>query len=113
MICQNCGSSTNGTFCANCGNQVSMPAPPTNYAWQAQPPTPMTAGSGFSTSAIVLGIIAVFLVPILFGGIGIILAVVGKNKGEKNANVALTVAIVCTVAGLIFGAVVGAATYGS
>jgi len=110
MTCRNCGASFQGSFCSNCGTAVSAPTQPSN-AWSNQSPQSASAGSTYSTAAMVLGAIAVFLVPILFGGAGIVLAVIAKNKGEKNANVALTVAILCTIAGIIFGAAVGASTY--
>ncbi|NBU31764.1 MAG: hypothetical protein EBS36_01140 [Actinobacteria bacterium] len=73
---------------------------------------PVASGNTLSTVAIVLGIVAVFLVPILFGGIGIVLAFVAKSKGEQRAGVAVTVSIVGTLVGLLFGAIVGATLFG-
>jgi hypothetical protein len=62
----------------------------------------------FSILGIVFGGIALIFLPIILGPVGIILSVVGKTKGEKLANIALTVSILGTLVGLFLGAVVGA-----
>lgn len=103
MFCQNCGSNMQpGLACSNCGARVVAAQ---QQSWSG--PASGSSTNGTSTVAIVLGIIALFIVPILFGGIGIALAIVAKNRGESRADVALGVSIVGTVAGVIFGAVVG------
>jgi hypothetical protein len=38
--------------------------------------------------------------------------VIGKTKGEKLANIALTVSILGTLVGMFLGAVIGAAVFG-
>jgi hypothetical protein len=66
----------------------------------------------FSILGIVFGGIALIFLPIILGPVGIILSVVGKTKGEKLANIALTVSILGTLVGLFLGAVVGALFFG-
>ena len=69
-----------------------------------------TSGSNtLSIVAIVLGIVAVFLLPILFGIAAIVCAAVAKSRKERLANVALAVAIIGTIAGFALGALVFAA----
>ncbi len=71
-----------------------------------------TESKTFSTLGIVFGAVALFFLPIVFGPAGIILSVIGKTKGEKLANIALTVAILGTLVGMFIGAVIGAAVFG-
>jgi hypothetical protein len=66
----------------------------------------------FSILGIVFGGVALIFLPIILGPVGIILSVVGKTKGEKLANIALTVSILGTLVGLFLGAVVGALFFG-
>ena len=55
---------------------------------------------------IVLGAIAFLLFPIFLGPAGVILAVVGMVIKEKLAPVALTVATIGTIVGMILGYIV-------
>jgi membrane protein DedA with SNARE-associated domain len=71
-----------------------------------------SSSNSFSYAAIALGVIGLLVVPILFGGIGIVLAAIAKSKGEKKAVPALIFTIVATVLGLIIGAIIGAAAFG-
>lgn len=71
-----------------------------------------TDNKTFSTLGIVFGAVALLFLPILFGPAGIILSVIGKTKGEKLANIALTVSILGTLVGMFIGAVIGAAVFG-
>jgi hypothetical protein len=66
----------------------------------------------FSILGIVFGGVALIFLPIILGPVGIILSVVGKTKGEKLANIALTVSILGTLVGMFIGALVGAALFG-
>jgi cytochrome c biogenesis protein CcdA len=59
-----------------------------------------------SIIAIVLGVLAVFIAPIILGPIGIILAVIAKRRGERLSTTALIVAIAGMVLGFILGAIV-------
>jgi hypothetical protein len=71
-----------------------------------------TESKTFSTLGIVFGAVSLIFLPIVFGPAGIILSVIGKTKGEKLANIALTVSILGTLVGMFLGAVIGAAVFG-
>lgn len=62
-----------------------------------------TDTNALAIGAIVLGVLAVFFLPIVLGPIGIVLAVMARNRGQSLGNVALWVAIGGTVVGLAFG----------
>jgi formate hydrogenlyase subunit 3/multisubunit Na+/H+ antiporter MnhD subunit len=49
--------------------------------------------------------------PIVFGPIAIVLAIIAKNKKEKLSTIALVIGIVGTVIGMIIGAIVGASMF--
>lgn len=59
------------------------------------------AGNGFAIGAIVLGLGAILIAPIILGPIAIILAMVARTRGQSLANWALIAAIGGTVIGLI------------
>lgn len=61
------------------------------------------AGNGLAIAAIVFGLGAVVFAPIILGPIGIILAVMARNRGQPLGNAALWIAIGGTVVGLVFG----------
>lgn len=63
-------------------------------------------GNALSYAAIALGIVAIFIAPIIVGPIGIVLAVVARSKGEPRWTWGLGVAIAGMVIGLILGAIV-------
>ena len=67
-------------------------------------PTAETRGNMLSIIAIVCGVIAIIFFPIVFGPIGIVLGIIGKNRHEKLS----TIAIVVAVAGMIIGFILGA-----
>jgi hypothetical protein len=62
-----------------------------------------TDTNAFAIAAMVLGVLAVFFLPIILGPIGIALAVMARNRHQSLANIALWVAIGGTVAGLALG----------
>ena len=66
----------------------------------------------FSILAIVLGGLALLVLPIVFGPAAIILGVVGITKKEKLAPIGLTVGILGMVVGTFIGALVGMAVFG-
>lgn len=126
-----CGATLTGAFCTSCGRPAPVAATPTpaapaptwtppqstpwtNAPTTPQPPSPQpwsiapaqSSSSTYSIIAFVLSGFAVFLLPILFGPAAIILAAVGKGKGERLAVAALAVSIVCTIVGFILGAIV-------
>jgi hypothetical protein len=65
----------------------------------------------FSILAIVLGGLALLVLPIVFGPAAIILGVVGITKKEKLAPIGLTVGILGMVVGMVIGALVGMAVF--
>ena len=60
----------------------------------------------FSILAIICGVVAIVILPIVLGPVGIVLAVVANRRGEPLWKVALGVAIGGMVLGFILGAVV-------
>lgn len=88
-----------------------MTAPQDPYSYPGAPgapggPTPRSGAQVFSYAAIASGIIAILFLPILFGPVGIILAVVANRRGEPLWKVALGVAIGGMILGFILGAIV-------
>lgn len=75
---------------------------------------PTTANSSarvMSIIGIVLGVIAVFVLPIILGPIGAILGFVANSKGDKPLGMYVGIGcIVATVVGMILGAIVFAAS---
>ena len=108
--CGSCGSPlpAGAGFCTACGRGVAQT--PVTPGWAPAPvtpdgfPVPVSAGSGFSTAAIILGVIAILFFPIILGPAGIVLGAVAKSKGESKAVVGMTVAACGTVVGMILGA---------
>ena len=77
-----------------------MTAPQDPYSYPGEP-VRRRGMQVFSIIAIVCGILAVFLLPILFGPIGIVLAIVGRYRAEPLWKVGLAVAIVGMLLGYI------------
>ncbi|MEU3448799.1 hypothetical protein AB0H29_16480 [Streptomyces thermolilacinus] len=69
-----------------------------------------STGNVFSIIAIVLGAVALLFLPIVFGAIGLVLAIIAMTvRRERLATVALVVSAVGLVGGMILGAVVASA----
>lgn len=79
----------------------------------SQTGTGTNTGNGLAIAGIVLGVVSLFFLPIVLGPIGIILAAVSKSKKQSMSTIALVVSILGTVGGMILGAVVMAAIFGS
>lgn len=60
----------------------------------------------------VLGGLALLVLPIVFGPAAIILGVVGLTKKEKLAPVGIAVGILGMIVGMFIGAIVGMAVFG-
>jgi hypothetical protein len=71
-----------------------------------------SSSNTFSILAIVLGGLALLVLPIVFGPAAIILGVVGITKKEKLAPIGLTVGILGMVVGMFIGALVGMSVFG-
>lgn len=66
--------------------------------------TASSSSKGFSIGAIVCGIVAVLILPIVFGPVGLVLGGVAKKRGERLSTIALVVAGVGMVLGFVLGA---------
>ena len=69
-------------------------------------PTTEARGNTLSIIAIVCGVIAVLILPIVFGPVGIVLGVIGKTRHEKLSTIAIVVAAAGMVIGFILGAII-------
>ncbi len=56
--------------------------------------------------AIVLGVIALLFLPVVFGPIGIILGAISNRRGSNRGLIAVVVATIGTVAGMLIGILV-------
>ncbi|MFI9119807.1 hypothetical protein ACIGW0_10500 [Streptomyces bikiniensis] len=69
-----------------------------------------STGNVLSIIAIVLGVVSIVFFPIVFGVIGLVLAVIAKFvRHERLSGVALVVSAAGLVLGMILGAVVASA----
>lgn len=68
-------------------------------------PAPTSTDSRWTTSAFVMAAISVLFLPIVFGPLGIIFAIVGMVKDQPRAVPALIASIAAPLMGMIFGAV--------
>ena len=75
------------------------------YPYQQYVP-PQSASIGFSVTAFVLAGIAVFFVPIVFGVAAIVFGSLARKRGERLGPLALKLAIIGTLVGFFFGALV-------
>ncbi|MEU6986500.1 hypothetical protein ABZ946_24225 [Streptomyces sp. NPDC046324] len=74
--------------------------------------TPQHAASGnpLSIVAIVLGVIALLFLPLVFGVVGVVLAIVAKSvRHERLATIAIVISAAGLVGGMILGALVASA----
>jgi hypothetical protein len=71
-----------------------------------------SSSNTFSILAIILGGLALLVLPIVFGPAAIILGVIGITKKEKLAPIGLTVGILGMVVGIFIGALIAMAVLG-
>ena len=69
-------------------------------------PPPRQGAQIFSILAMVCGVLAILMLPIAFGPIGAILAIVAQRRGEPLWKVGLGVALGGMVLGFVLGAIV-------
>lgn len=74
-------------------------------AYQAPPTPDPSAGRGFTIGAFVCAVIALIILPPVFGIAGIVLGSVGKSKGDPLGKTAMIVSAVCLALGMVIGAV--------
>jgi hypothetical protein len=88
-----------------------MTAPQDPYSYPGAPsgpggPVPRSGPQIFSIIAIICGVVAILILPIVFGPIGIVLAIVANRRAEPLWKVALAVAVGGMVLGIVLGAIV-------
>jgi hypothetical protein len=85
-----------------------MTAPQDPYSYPGAPGgRPARSGAQlFSYLAIASGVLALLISPLIFGIIGVVLAIVANRRGEPLWKIALAVVIVGAVVGIIVGAVI-------
>ena len=67
------------------------------------PAPTQTTGNTLSIIGIVCGVLAVLILPIVFGPAGLVLGFIGRSKGERLSTIAIIVAAVGMVLGLVLG----------
>jgi uncharacterized membrane protein YvbJ len=100
IYCSNCGnqSSESDFFCQNCGrplNRATAASAAPSQTIILQEPAPHT--SGLSIAALVLGLLGIWPLAIIFGGIGISQTKPGRNVSGRGM----------AIAGLVLGILVG------
>jgi hypothetical protein len=94
-------------------NQYAAPQQPYQQPYQPYAPAAPKTSGGIGIIALVLGIISIFFGAILgylvfFAPIGIILGIVGlvlAVKSKKTGNTMATGALICSIIGLVFSAI--------
>ncbi|CAL9317787.1 MULTISPECIES: hypothetical protein [unclassified Streptomyces] len=82
----------------------------TQYGSQSTGQQRAATSNVLSIIAIVLGAVALLFLPIVFGAIGLVLAIIAMTvRRERLATVALVVSAVGLVGGMILGALVASA----
>ena len=61
-------------------------------------------GRGWSIAGIVSGVLAIVVVPILLGPLGVVFGIVGFVRGDRRLGIA---AIIVSVLGFVIGLIVG------
>jgi hypothetical protein len=83
-----------------------------SFPQQSHQPQPSGGAGTLSVVGIVLGCIALFFCPPLFGIAGIVCGAVASSKGERLAGTAIGVSIVGLVGGIILGMLFFQGMYG-
>ena len=115
--CVSCGNEMESEWnnCPSCGatkkSEVNVVPTPifvqesTSMGIQ-QPPQ-----DGLIIGAYILAVISLFLLPICFGPLAIILSAIASSRGDKRGTAALIVSILLMILGMIFGMLVAVATW--
>jgi len=67
---------------------------------------PNRSGRGWSVAGSVRGVLAVLVVPIVLGPLGIVFGFLGRRRGDRSLG---TIAMVISVVGFVVGLVLSAA----
>ena len=62
------------------------------------------SGRGWSIAGIISGVLAVLIVPILLGPLGVVFGIVGLVRGDRGLGIA---AIIVSILGFVIGLLVG------
>ena len=120
MFCKFCNAQVedNATFCPSCGGdlraQVNTNAgnfqPQQNYAANNAVPQ---IGKGLGIASLVTGLIAFFVVPLLFGALAIIFGGVAKSKGYRGgmATAGIVLGIIAVALWLVMMIFVSSLSY--
>lgn len=107
LYCSKCGtlSSESDTYCRKCGQLLNRTTQTSSPAATQTPALPVTAGvqiapvqrtSGFAVASLVLGLLGIWPLAIIFGGVGISQTKKGRNVSGRGM----------AVAGLVLGIIV-------
>jgi hypothetical protein len=67
------------------------------------PETTKAGGNTLSIIGIVCGVVAILFLPIILGPVGIVLGIIGRQRGERLGTIAIVVAAVGMIIGMILG----------
>ncbi|HEX3424877.1 MAG TPA: hypothetical protein VHT30_02005 [Acidimicrobiales bacterium] len=81
------------------------PQYPTHFQPQYPAPT-RTGGRPFTIAAVVCAVLALLVLPPVFGIAGLVLGLVGWHKGDRLGLYAAIAAVVCLIGGMALGAYV-------
>lgn len=76
-----------------------------SYEAAATRPTAAAGAPVLSIITFVLSAVALLLFPLVFGGIGIVTGIVAVVRKERLGKIALIVAVVATILGMVLGAI--------
>ena len=111
-FCVSCGEGMDDGWkaCPKCGATKGGGATVVSVPQIIQQPIPLEIQhppqDSLITGSYILAVISVFLLPICFGPIAVILAAIASSRGDKRGTTALIVAIACTLIGFTLGALV-------
>lgn len=96
-------------YCFACGVQIDARAeicPKCGVRQRSAPSvaTPAQSSSTWSSIAIICGVVALIIFPIVFGPIGIVLAAIGASRGEPRWKAAMAVVVVLMLISMALGA---------
>jgi len=86
--------------------QMGSQNPVPSYYYRPQQSASNEGGTELAI-AWVLGIIGLFVCPVVISSLGIYLAYQAKKKGNPSAQAAMIFCIVSLIAGMVFGAIIG------
>jgi len=109
-------SSSPTIFCFACGRQIDARAeicPGCGVRQRSAPSvaTPAQSSNTWSYIAIICGVVALIIFPIVFGPIGIVMAAIGASRGESRWKAAMAVVVVLMLVSMALGAYLATRAY--